>query len=77
MSGAEVMWVDNGSEDVIGFVGEGDRARRFIMGESCGEVFGEDDHFQGLTLTVEVCDSEEGLRLLAALSAALAQGVPS
>lgn len=35
------------------------RARRWWVGESAGETFGEDDDFHGLVLTVELSDANE------------------
>lgn len=41
---------------------------RYRIGDELGEVFGEDTEYEGLTLTVEVADLQDGLAMLRSLS---------
>lgn len=41
--------------------------RRWIIGEECGDVFNEDDDFDGITLTVEIKSREEAQAIAMAL----------
>lgn len=37
--------------------------RRVRIGAECGEVFAQDEDFDGLTLTIEIASIEEGVAL--------------
>ena len=43
--------------------------RRARIGEDCGDLFAEDDNFDGFTLTIELHDAQEAEALAAALPA--------
>ncbi len=49
--------------EIVGTIGP----LRYRLGDECGDIFAEDDDFDGLTLTVEVRDEAEGRRLIEAL----------
>ena len=42
---------------------------RYRIGNECGEVFADDEDFEGITLTIEVESIEDGERLVAAIEA--------
>jgi hypothetical protein len=44
-------------------------ARRWRLGEDSGDVFDTDEHFDGLTLTIEILDREEAQRVTHAMLA--------
>lgn len=44
-------------------------ARRWRVGEDCGEVFDTDENFDGLTLTIEILDKDEARRVTHAMLA--------
>jgi hypothetical protein len=58
--------------EIIGKIGP----LRFRLGDECGDVFADDDDFDGLTLTVEVRDEAEGRRLIEALRGAVERPDP-
>lgn len=58
--------------EIVGKIGP----LRFRLGDECGDVFVEDEDFDGMTLTVEVRDEAEGWRLIEALRGAVGRPDP-
>ena len=58
--------------EIVGTIGP----LRYRLGDECGDIFAEDDDFDGLTLTVEVRDEAEGRRLIEALLCAARSSDP-
>lgn len=58
--------------EIVGKIGP----LRYRLGDECGDIFAEDDDFDGVTLTVEVRDEAEGRRLIEALRGAVERPDP-
>lgn len=56
--------------DITGYViAPDDTPRRYRIGDEFGEAFKPDDHFEGITLTLELSSVEEGEALVALIDA--------